>query len=229
MLVYHRIAETSAEEDPHRMSVSSKLFREQMRFLKDDGYQCIDLPSAVNRLGQRATFPRKSFVLTFDDGYRDIHTDVWPILDEVGFTATVFLVAQRVGKHSDWEGQSGLRSASLLSWAEIRELADCGLTFGSHTLTHPHLPSINADWAEREIRQSKKLIEDELGAEVSIVSYPYGASNERIQAIVADSGYGAACGVDRNGWGRFNLWRAMCFSDESPADLAVKFRRRAVL
>lgn len=222
ILLYHQIAEVPAEHDPQRLAVTPEQFERQMAYLRRTGYRCLPLTEAVHRLHHGLSLPKKSFVITFDDGYRDIYTTVWPILDRFGFTATVFLVADRTDCLSDWEGQSGLAAAPLLSWAEARELASLGITFGGHTLTHPRLTLLDDEQAMIEVRQAKVLMEDNLGRGVKFFSYPYHNYDVRIQGIVTEAGYDAACGGRRGRWGFFNLWRVDCERDDSQRSFTLK-------
>lgn len=141
ILLYHRIAQISDQHDPKGLTVSPQQFERQMVSLHHAGYRCISLVDAVNSIREGLRLPRKSFVLTFDDGYQDLYDNVWPILDRYGFTATIFLVAGSIGCLSNWGGQTGPSAAPLMSWAEVQELARRGLSFGSHTLTHRRLDS----------------------------------------------------------------------------------------
>lgn len=222
ILLYHQIAQVPKQYDPLGLAVPPRLFEQQMAYLYRAGYRCLGLGEAVKYLRERKRQPRKSFVLTFDDGYQDLYYNVWPILDRFGFTATIFLVVGRAGCESDWEGQRGPSAAPLLSWTEARELAHIGFAFGSHTLTHPRLTLLDDKQAVREIQHSKAIMEDHLGVKVELFSYPYANFDARIQDMVAESGYIAACGTDRGAWGPFNLWRAHCASNGSRLSFALK-------
>ena len=215
IFLYHQIADVPAHNDPLGLAVTPRAFERQMDYLSRNGYRCLSLGEAVNILRAGQPQPKKTFVLTFDDGFRDLYITVWPILDKHGFTATVFFVPGCAGRSSDWEGQSGDLSGPLLSWPEARELSQAGFTFASHTITHPRLVNLTADQARREIRDSKPMLEDELGVEVEFFSYPYSAHDASIREIVTESGYTAACGGDRGDWGLFNLWRAQCGSHDT--------------
>jgi peptidoglycan/xylan/chitin deacetylase (PgdA/CDA1 family) len=86
----------------------------------------------------------------------------------------------------------------MLSWDEIRAMKQAGLlSFGAHTLTHPNLPSLATEEAEKEIEGSKKVIEDKIGGLIRLFSFPDGGAeihyNRAIQDIVQDCGY--ACAV----------------------------------
>jgi peptidoglycan/xylan/chitin deacetylase (PgdA/CDA1 family) len=222
ILLYHQIAQVPEQNDPRGLAVPPQLFEQQMAYLHQAGYCCLSLGEAVRYLQEGLHLPRKSAVLTFDDGYQNLHSNMWPILDRFGFTATIFLVAGRAGCWSDWEGQTGPYAAPLLSWAEARELAQAGFTFGSHTLNHPRLTLLDDKQAMHEIRDSKEMMEDHLGVKVDLFSYPCVNFDARIQRMVAKSGYIAACGIDRGAWGLFNLWRVGCLSKDSMLSFALK-------
>jgi peptidoglycan/xylan/chitin deacetylase (PgdA/CDA1 family) len=226
ILLYHQIADVPAQRDPLGLAIAPRQFEQHMAFLQRAGYRCLSLPEAVRYLQEGRSLPRKSFVLTFDDGYRDLIVTVAPILNRFGFTATVFLVAGCMGGGSDWEGQRGARAAPLLSWAEARELAAQGFTFGGHTLTHPRLTGLHTEQVLHEIRQSNALIEEQLEIKSDFFAYPYHDSDARIQRIVAGSGYRAACGSHTGTWGLYNLWRAECMRDDGPMLFKLKAEGR---
>jgi peptidoglycan/xylan/chitin deacetylase (PgdA/CDA1 family) len=152
--------------------------------------------------------------LTFDDGYIDNFENASPILNKFGFTATIFVVVKPVE-----DGAKG-----YLSWQKMRELAQNPFTFGSHTLTHPRLPKLDNRTIERELGESKKIIEDRLGKPVEMFAYPYGESDERIRDMAGQAGYRAAFGVNTGKFGPFNIWRVPVFEDESDMDFYWKTR-----
>jgi peptidoglycan/xylan/chitin deacetylase (PgdA/CDA1 family) len=225
ILLYHQIACVSAAQDPQGLAVTPRQFERQMAYLHSRGYQCLRLEDAVEHMRQGSAVPAKSFVLTFDDGYADLYTTVWPILARFNFTATIFLVAERIGACSDWEGQRDAMAAPLLSWPHIHELARAGLSFGAHTLTHPRLTRIADQHAKSEIQHSRRLLEERLGHTIDLFSYPYHDLNQRIQQMVAASGYRAACGGKRGNADMFNLLRAVCRRQDSLLWFALKASR----
>jgi peptidoglycan/xylan/chitin deacetylase (PgdA/CDA1 family) len=97
-----------------------------------------------------------------------------------------------------------------------------GFTFGGHTVTHPRLSELVDQQATDEIQLSKTMLEDQLGTEVNLFSYPYSDHNDRIRRIVAESGYIAACGGERGDWGLFNLWRAQCYRSDNMLSFVLK-------
>lgn len=221
IFMFHQIADRSPAEDPAGLAISPQRFRQQMAYLARAGYRCVSLREAIDGLLQRRN-PRKTFALTFDDGFQDTYSTAWPILDQYGFTATVFVVVGCVGQRSDWPGQSGAQSAALMTWEQIRELAGHGFSIGSHTLTHPRLSTLPPDRITEELTRSKHALEAQLGAAVELFSYPYSDRTPEVRQQVAAAGYWAACASDRGPWDRFNVWRMQCWRTTSQARFILK-------
>lgn len=136
--------------------------------------------------------PDRLFVITFDDGYRSAYTEAFPILREYGMSATVFLT---VGEGAPEKSTCRLPSLSgrpMLSWGEIREMANDGFTFGAHTLTHPDLTRLPAEKVTAEICRSKMIVEEQLGSPVSCFAYPYGRYDRKSREIVQQH-FACAC------------------------------------
>jgi len=158
-----------------------------MKWLKRSGYESLQ-PTDWDT---RATGHRR-VILTFDDAYDDFFSNAFPVLDRLGFKATVFVVVDRIGKTSDWDEAKGFKPQRLLSLEQIRELHRHGVQFGSHTLTHPWLSDLPDQDIEREVCDSKRKLEDILGSEVTCFAYPWGIADMRVRAAVARAGYKAA-------------------------------------
>ena len=85
-----------------------------------------------------------------------------------------------------------LGEALFLSWDEVREMSDDGISFGAHTVNHPVLTNLPLEQARWEIVQSKKDIEENLGKEVTAFAYPFGPFNAKIAELVKESGFTSA-------------------------------------
>lgn len=107
-------------------------------------------------------------ILTFDDGYRDFYTQAYPILKQYDFTATVFLPTAFIN-----DRRLTIKKKEYLCWDEIRELQKRNIIWGSHSVTHPQLTSLNKEKIEYEIKKSKEDIENNTGHLVESFSYPY--------------------------------------------------------
>lgn len=219
VLGYHQITPSSPGPDGGGFAISASQFERQMRFLHDHGYTCRSLGELLRFSGNEHRSEPKTFALTFDDGYEDFFTQAYPILRRHGFTATVFLVADRVGDQSNWEQET---ATPTLTWGQIKTLLEDGFSFGSHTCTHRRLTRLSIEDIRHELSESKTRLTSELHQEVQLLAYPYGDSNSAIQSIAMQSGYAAACGVSRGKSGRFNIWRRLVCANDSMTSFAYK-------
>jgi peptidoglycan/xylan/chitin deacetylase (PgdA/CDA1 family) len=129
-------------------------------------------------------------VLTFDDGFRDFLTDAWPVIHDFGFTATMFVPTAYIADRRQW-----LNGKACLTWAEIRTLHRQGVSFGSHSVTHPLLHKLPVPELRRELRHSRLQLERELATPVHAFAYPYALPQEdpvfltQLREILLDEGY----------------------------------------
>jgi peptidoglycan/xylan/chitin deacetylase (PgdA/CDA1 family) len=190
ILTYHSI-DTSGSV----ISTKPEVFRSQMEHLSENGYQVVTLNHLIRELTKSDSDLTKTVAITFDDGFQNFYTSAFPVLEEYGFKATVFLVTDFCGKTNDWAGNpKDFPLSKVLSWTEIRELNKHGIEFGGHTLTHPDLTKIPEFQLEKEIKDSKAQIEDSIGCEVTTFAYPFGKFNAKVKETVEKS-YEAACSV----------------------------------
>ena len=191
ILMYHQVV-NGKPGDIH--AVSTESFEMQMSWLHGSGYETvlIDDASHESLLPQNQS-PKRRIAISFDDGYLDAFENAAPILSRFGFSATIFLVAGRVGLKNDWDVSPVLRDASLMDWKQVRALRDLGMRFGAHTCTHPDLTAVTDHQAEWEIRTARTIIEDKLGNPVRAFAYPYSRFTAATIGHVADAGYTAAC------------------------------------
>ena len=220
--MYHQITDLPQGADPLALAVPPEQFEQQMSYLAQNGYVCFTLSEAIQYFLHDEQAPAKSFVLTFDDGYQDVLLKALPILEKFRFTATVFMVAGRMGMQSDWRGQDAERAGRLLSYDEARELVRRGFTFGSHTLSHPFLTLLDEQSVLKELRKSKALLQEYLNVQVDFFSYPYSRTNDHIEDLVRATGYQAACAGDTGSWSMYHIWRVPCLGSDSLKTFAMK-------
>lgn len=185
VLGYHRIDDSGGH-----LSVGCDDFKAHLDWLDSAGFQVIDVA--------RPRFPvpgeAPCVAITFDDGYLSVAREAWPLLRARGWPATLYVVPGYLDGTSSfpWEEDAGQDRARLVDAAVVRRLAAEGMTIGSHSMTHRYLPGLTRDEACREIADSRRALEDLLGAEVTTFSYPMGGHNERLRDLVADAGYATA-------------------------------------
>ncbi len=187
MLLYH-----SVDDSGSVISISLQQFKEQMRYLKNSGYETISLDRYVGYVMGLSNFPEKSVVITFDDGFKNNYTEAFPLLKKYGFTATVFISTDHVGKSSSWERDPSIPELPMLNWEEIKEMSDCGIRFESHACGHCYLSRLLEDEARHELIKSKAIIENKIGREVTFFCHPYGDWSADTKRLAKECGYKAA-------------------------------------
>lgn len=162
-----------------------------MQYLAKGSFNVISLGEVTKYICENRPFPPRTVAITFDDGYKNVYTEAYPLLKKFGFQATVFLVVGHCGKNNQWNGQpKGIPTLNLLGWDEIIEMANAGIEFGAHTMSHPNLSKIPFEQAVDEISNSKSLIQKYLGKDILFFAYPYGRQTEKIKGFVKDQFYG---------------------------------------
>jgi peptidoglycan/xylan/chitin deacetylase (PgdA/CDA1 family) len=178
ILAYH-----SLDHSRSVLSSSPGIFAEQMRVLRDAGVRVVSLTDVADEI-RACSNSENVVVLTFDDGFRNVYEHALPVLQSYGFPATVFLVTDYCEKTNSWPGQTvRIEGESLLRWSEIQEMSRAGISFGSHTRTHPDLRKLSIEEAEEELASSKKAIADATGLPVDTLAYPYGAYDAAVRNL----------------------------------------------
>ncbi|MFG0333777.1 MAG: polysaccharide deacetylase family protein [Maioricimonas sp. JB049] len=192
ILTYHSIDDTGAP-----ISRTLEEFRREMTYLHDHGFRTWTLGQFVDRLGSDNWNAERRFVITFDDGFENVWSRAFPILRELDFTATIFLVTDFVDRESGWSvnekvASYGLDRAPLLAWSHARQMQEAGFEFGSHTTNHPRLTELSVTELQDNLSRSRKTIEDNLGTACRTFCYPFGVYNPTVRDAVRQAGYEAA-------------------------------------
>jgi len=175
-----------------------------MRALADDGWCTLRLrefAQRVDTIGARHAVPLRhgdppdEFLLSFDDGYASLAEHAYPVLAELGFTATTFLITDYVGRANTWDVRYTWRRLRHLDWAEIERWKDRGFDFASHGAAHRRLTWLDDTGAADELGRSRETLIHYLGPDAGrAVAYPFGAVNRRIERLAARAGYGLGFG-----------------------------------
>ena len=188
ILMYHGVADIT--EDPHRLCVTPGRFAGQMATLQRLGLRGVSVGTLLDamRRGRR----RGLVGITFDDGYLSVLEVAVPELRRRGFTASVFIISDRLGGTNEWdEGPAW----PLLSGHQVTELVAAGMEIGSHGATHTRLAGLPARQLEAEISGSKARLGELVGAPLRGFAYPYGSMDTAARQAVRDAGYDYACAV----------------------------------
>ncbi len=193
ILMYHGVDATGPSE-LHRYRVSPEIFKQQMTYLAENGYYSITLEERAKSIEDNEMLPGRPIIITFDDGYQNFSQYAWPILENTGFSATVFIVSEKVGTQSDWDNQSNCH-LPLMNWDELATLNKRGLQIGSHSASHVSLLSLTTEQIIAEGKLSKDQIIKELNIDINTFAFPYGHTDNRVSKAIAESGYSVAVGT----------------------------------
>jgi peptidoglycan/xylan/chitin deacetylase (PgdA/CDA1 family) len=194
ILAYHTVSASW----PSSLAVSEGLLAYHLSLLRRRGYVGFTFAESERRR-TAGTLPRRSVVITFDDGYAST-LRAKTLLDEAGFVATVFVVTRFVDSGEPlcwpgverWLGEKTRDEMEPLTWSQLELLREGGWEIGSHTSTHALLTGLDDEGLARELAGSHHAIEQRLGR-ADTVAYPYGLADERVAAAARGAGYLAGC------------------------------------
>lgn len=181
VLMYHMIG----SEKGNDAIMSADNLRWQLEYLRDNGYHPITMQELCDYVTKQAPLPSKPVCLTFDDGYEDNYTIVYPMMKEFGFPWTVFVITGDVGK------------PNRMTWEQLNEMADSrAVTIASHTVTHPRLHNLPPEEVRREIAGAQQALKEHLGIDNPWIAYPYGDYDETVDEIAREAGIRLAVTTD---------------------------------
>src|SRR5437870_2719180 len=215
VLVYHNI---SAQEKG-RLSIAARTFDAQIRQLHDEGFHAVSLADFLAFTAGRRQLPRKSVLLTFDDGYRSFVQYARPILKDYGFGATLFVYSDFIG------------GGTALSWQDLKTLTEQGFDVQAHSKSHGNLrrkegesEAAYAKRLEAELAFPATLFKKHLGRSSDVLAYPFGEMDDELLPYVGKYGYSAAFTVRRQSNPAFvsplKISRSQIYSDMTAKDFA---------
>ncbi|MBD3615432.1 MAG: polysaccharide deacetylase family protein [Gracilimonas sp.] len=197
VLMYHRIVDDKSLSKKYDTCLHIDEFHRQLELLDRLNYTPITFEDYRLYLEKKIQLPQKPIFLTFDDGYLDTYKLAYPLLQEYGMKAVIFVLGDRKVKTNIWDlGQAKIaEQAELMNDEQILELHEDGFEIGCHTLSHLDLTQLSSEACFQEIKKPKIILEALLGSRVNSFSYPYGLVNEEIKRKVYRAGYWFACSV----------------------------------
>ena len=196
ILMYHQITVPAQKGTRLRGSmVHPQRFAGQMRWLKRLGYTGLSLSELDPYL--KGEKQGRVVGITFDDGYQNVHDNALPVLTELGFSSTNFIVSGEIDGANTWAQATGSPAAKLMCAASIRNWAQSGQEIGSHTVSHVRLAHVSTEEALSQLKQSKEALEQLLQQEISSFCYPYGSYSPEVKAQVKALGYQRAVTTER--------------------------------
>lgn len=186
VLGYHQFTAAGvASSNPYVMSAD--VFESEMEYLKTHGYHVVAMSDLIRFLKKEIGLPRKSVVITIDDGYKSVCTHAYPILKKYGYPWTFFCYTDFVNS-----------SSGSVSWKDLQQLQAEGVDIECHTKSHPFLTKKAGRSDEQyeqflhdELAVSKQILEEKLKKKITCLAYSYGDWNKLVQQKAVAAGYEA--------------------------------------
>lgn len=196
ILMYHYISIPPEDADDLHigLSVEPDHFQEQMTYLVKNGYTTIDLYDLSLAITNKRELPPKPVIITIDDGYRDHYENAFPILRDLGLTATFFVATDFVDQGHP----------TYMNWPMLEEMAAAGMRIEPHTKTHADLRDRSRADLIWQILGSQETIAAHVGYQPRYFAYPAGQYDEQTIQILAELDFWGAVTTNAGQWHGFN-------------------------
>ena len=177
ILLYHAVGEPVEIEWPPSLILSASLFEEHLKYLAQEGYRVVSVAQLTDILRSNGNL-EKVVAMSFDDGYKNNHSDALPLLKKYNAKASFYIVDRDIGK------------SIYMNRAQLLDLAGIGMELGSHTINHAPLALIDPKYLPWEVGTAKKRLEEKLiDYKVKGMAYPNGGYNEKVIAALKEYDY----------------------------------------
>jgi peptidoglycan/xylan/chitin deacetylase (PgdA/CDA1 family) len=180
VLMYHHVqTEEAAKLNKQTgLTVYTDFFQKQMQYLKDKGYNVAGMNDLINFFDNATPVTPKSILITFDDGYSDFNSDAFPILQNMGYKATVFV-------------STGLAdNPGYLNWNQIVSM-NGSILFANHTWSHKNV-GVSVSAMQYEISTADTQLSERGLNSPKVFGYPYGLETGQSEKYLESLGYKAA-------------------------------------
>ena len=192
VLSYHKFSKDKGD----LTTVTERAFDDQMRFLKENGYRVITMDEFFDFLDFKMEIPKKSVVITIDDGWRSVYDIAFPVLKKYRYPATFFIYTDLINQGS-----------RTLGWDRLKEMAKNGISVQCHTKSHRYLDRRIGretfkeyfEAVQKDLTESTRIIKQRVNSDVKYLAYPYGETNHLVVALLMKLGYRGAFTVTRAG------------------------------
>ncbi len=185
-LLFHSVTDNGSFEQSHVTAARLSRF---LRYLHDQKYRTLTASETTQQAENTETNSSGSVALIFDDGFENFYLNALPLFDRYAMKASIFPVAGSLDSCSQWDTY---KPQKQLTKKQVRFLADAGHEIGSHTLSHPDLVLLSDKELNRELSESKKILEDSTCKPVTSLSFPFGSWNKRVWNCAQECGYKVA-------------------------------------
>lgn len=176
ILEYHMVKE-DAPPKAKPYVVPPEDFAAQLDYLLAEGYTTITPQDYARARKGKQELPEKPIILSFDDGYEDNYRVILPMLEERGMKAVFYVVTNDIGL------------PGYMTWDNLFDMERRGMEIGSHTANHIPLTELPPEKQRDELRLSKLMLEWKGLKTIYSFSYPNGAYDAGIVAMLQEEEY----------------------------------------
>lgn len=170
ILEYHSVSVNGFED---QITISKEKIKEQFEYLKNNNYKTLSLSEVEELENKKQPLPLKSVVLTFDDGFLDNHTELYPLLQQYNFKAVCFIVLGRIGQKADWNGEFVSDNMIMMNKQQLFEVSS-HIELGYHTFKHDNYAGLSLDEIEQDLQLCQEVIKKEGLNVFPALAYTYG-------------------------------------------------------
>jgi peptidoglycan/xylan/chitin deacetylase (PgdA/CDA1 family) len=218
--MYHYFGEAPGA-DPERLFVGREMLVAQLEHLRRRGWRALSLDQYLAALDGAPT-PRRSYLLTIDDGHESVGRIAAPLLAEAGVPSVLFVCPGLLGDRARWA--QAYPHERLSPARDLAALPALGMELGVHSWDHTRMAGLDATELDHHVRSARTALESATGVTARAFAYPFGTHDLAARTAVADAGYGVAFAVARE-HGRFAVDRIFVQSTDSLAAFRFKLSR----
>lgn len=185
VLYYHSVLPDSEVATRNEVTISPENLKKQLSLVKELGYTTLTMSELNDYIINSKEVPKKSILITFDDGYADNYVHAFPILKELDMKATIFVIS------------SGIDGGYYMSSDQLKDMIKHGIDIESHTVNHVHLNTLSYEEQLKELKDSKAAIEKVTNKEVLSIAFPFGDFNDDTLKAATNAGYSVAFTTNR--------------------------------
>ena len=178
VLMYHRIETNANASDTWQISLNE--FKQEMKYLKDNGYTTLTNDQFYNIITKKASMPEKPVLLTFDGATIDFYNNAYPILKQYGFNATEYVVTDQIG--TAWGSPSDL--IRIMNDDQLKIVGNNKIELENHSTTHGHIANLSTAELTKRVSDATAKLESLTNKPVKYFAYPFGESSNNFVSVL---------------------------------------------
>ena len=175
VFMYHRFGEGKHPST----NIKIKQFENHLNELKKKQYSVKSIPEILDKIVSNKPLPPKTIGISIDDAFLSVYVEAWPRLRKLNFPFTLFVATNPLDR----------QSSGYMSWYQLREMVKAGVTVGSQTASHLHMPAWKEKRNQADLQKSNNRFMAELGFIPKLIAYPYGEYSLKVGKISKAAGF----------------------------------------